>query len=57
MYVQACRFLSQYGSGLIKESDDLLSLFQNDTLDTLYLFCLIQMYIKNPNKNVYLGNV
>lgn len=56
MYVQGCRFLSQYGSGLIKESDDLLSLFQNDALDAL--FCLIQyIYIKNTNKNVYLGNV
>lgn len=47
VHVQGCRFLSQYGPGLIKESNDLLSMttfwnddslssFQNDTLDTLF---------------------
>lgn len=47
----------QSGSGSIKESDHLLSLFRNDALDTLYRFCLIKIYNKNTNNNVYLGNV
>lgn len=53
MHIQRCRFLSQCGSGLIKESDDLLSFSPK-----LYFghFMLI-LFNKNTNENVYLGNV
>lgn len=53
MHIQSCRFLSQYGSGLIKESDDLLSFSPK-----LYFghFMLI-LFNKNTNENVNLGNV